>query len=185
MCRTMRALLVIISCVITVSAAGCAAEVDRSEVEQKANPVTSMHQEVRDRLTADENRVEWFSYEDAIVKARKENKFVMVDFYASWCTWCKKFEADTMTDPGVSMKMKDGFVAVKLDAESSTKVVHEMRQMSAFELADEYGVKSYPAIWFLNPDGTRAKQLNGYLDAGEFRDYLEYIRSGAYKEREF
>jgi len=164
---------------------GCGAEVDKSEVEQAANPVKSMHQEVRNRLQAEEGRVQWYKYEDAVALARKENKFVMVDFYATWCKWCKKFEAGTITDPEVAETMKEGFVAVRLDAESSTKVVHEMRQMTAFELADIYEVKTFPTIWFIAPDGSRAKRLDGYLEPKDFNNYLKYIRSGAYREREF
>jgi len=164
---------------------GCSAGVDKSEIEQAANPVTGMHHELSRKLDAEKNRVQWYSYEDAFVKARRENKYIMVDFYATWCKWCKKMEAETFTDPDVQALLGADFVSVKIDSESADRVVHEMRQMAMFELADVYGVDSFPTIWFLKPDGTRAKELKGYMAPAEFSKYLVYIKSGEYVNREF
>jgi len=164
-----------------VGFAGCATAVDKSEVEKKANPVADLHKDVK----AKQDAFEWYKYEDALVKARKEGKFVMIDFYATWCKWCKKLDSDTYTDPKVIDAIKADFVPVKIDAESSAKVVHEMRQMSMAGLADEYKVGSYPALWFVDKDGGRAKLLNGYLPPEDFLKYLDYIKSGAYKNMEF
>jgi thioredoxin-related protein len=140
---------------------------------------------MRQKLEADKYQLEWYSYEDALVKARRENKYVMLEFYATWCKWCRKFEAETLTDPAVMKALSEGFVAVKLDGESDKAVVHEMRRLRAYELADVYEVKGFPAVWFIAPDGTRAKLLSGYLGPSDFKAYLDYITSGEYKTREF
>lgn len=165
--------------------AGCATAVDKSEVEQKANPVVEMHKEAAKAQETEKNKLQWYSYEAALVKARKEGKFVMVDFYATWCKWCKKLESDTYTDPKVVEALRADFIPVKIDSESSGKVVYEMRQITMSELADRYEVKSYPALWFIDKDGNKAKLLNGYLPPQDFLAYLRYIKSGKYKEMEF
>jgi thioredoxin-related protein len=164
---------------------GCATAVDKSEVEQKANPVKEMHQEVAKAQEAEKNKLQWYSYEDALVKARKEGKFVMVDFYATWCKWCKKLDSDTYADPKVVEALRADFIPVKVDSESSAKTVYEMRQVTMSELADKYGVSSYPALWFLDKDGNKAKLLNGYLPPQDFLAYLRYIKGGKYKEMDF
>lgn len=165
--------------------AGCATAVDKSEVEQKANPVKDMHQEAAKAQEAEKNKLQWYSYEDALVKARKEGKFVMVDFYATWCKWCKKLDSDTYTDPKVVEALRADFIPVKVDSESSAKTVYEMRQITMVELANQYGISSYPALWFLDKDGNKAKLLSGYLPPQDFLAYLRYIKSGKYKEMEF
>lgn len=165
--------------------AGCGTTVEQGEVEQAANPVKQMHDEVSRKLRSDGFKTDWYSYSDALTKARQDNKYAMVVFYASWCKWCKKFEGETLTDPQVAAALKDGFACAKLDAESSEKVVHEMRQMPAYELADMYGVESYPTIVFIGQDGRKVKTLNGYLEPEDFLKYLGYIESGEYKNREF
>jgi thioredoxin-related protein len=50
------------------------------------------------------------------------------------------------------------------------------------ELADKYKVSSYPTVYFLDKDGNKAAVLNGYLEPDEFLKYLQYIKSGKYKE---
>lgn len=184
----MRALTVILAAVVFtafLSSSGCSTAPDKTEVEQAANPVENMHRELVKKNEADQYKIRWYSYEDGLIKARNENKRVMLVFYATWCKWCKKFEAETLPDPEVSKLVSSDFVAVKIDAESANKVVHEMRQMAMFELADVYGVQSFPTIWFLESDGSRAKELKGYLGPKDFKNYLVYIRDGEYKKREF
>lgn len=168
-----------------VMAAGCGPALDKTEIEQAANPVARMHSELMEKAEADKYNVRWYSYEDALVKARREGKRVMLVFYTTWCKWCKKFEAETIPDPEVSKLLSSDFVAVRIDAEAAGRTVHEMRRMAMFELADVYGVQSFPTVWFLEPDGSRAKELKGYLGPRDFRDYLIYIRDGEYKKREF
>src|SRR5512143_3633675 len=165
--------------------AGPARAVDKDEVQQKNNPVKEMHEDILKQKELEKNAPQWYTYEDALVKARKEGKFVMVDFYATWCKWCKKLEKETYVDPRVAEAIKADFVPVKIDAESSKAVIHEMHQMTMTELADLFGVKSYPAIWFLDKDGVKADMLNGYLPPEDFLKYLAYIKSGAYKNMKF
>lgn len=51
---------------------------------------------------------------DAYKLAAKEGKSVMVVFHASWCGWCKKFEA-SITDPSCKAFFEKNFVIVHLD----------------------------------------------------------------------
>jgi len=170
---------------LSVLFTGCATTVNNDEVVRKANPVKEMHQELKAKEAAEKSALKWESYEDALVRARKEGKFVMVDFFAVWCKWCKKMDADTYADPRVAEALNADFVVVKVDAESEKTVVHEMRQMSMAELADVYKVGSFPSIWFLDKDGHQAKLLNGYLPPDDFLKYLQYIKGGRYKDMTF
>ncbi|MGA2192512.1 MAG: thioredoxin fold domain-containing protein [Nitrospirota bacterium] len=164
---------------------GCAGSVDKAEVEQKANPVSELHQDAQKAQDAEKNSVKWYSLDEALVKAHKEGKFIMVDFYAEWCKWCKKLDSETYKDPRVVEMLNADFVTVKIDAESSKTVVYEMRQMSKSELANKFDVSSYPAVWFLDSSGGKAKLLKGYLPPQDFVTYLRYIKSGNYKTTEF
>jgi len=170
---------------VSVASSGCSSGIKKSEVEQAANPVARMHRELVEKAEADQNKFRWYSYEDGLIKARSDKKRLMLVFYTTWCKWCKKLESETLTDKEVSKLLSSDFIAVRIDAESADRVVHEMRQMAMFELADAYGVQSFPTIWFLEPDGSRAKELKGYLGPKDFMDYLVYIRDGEYKNREF
>jgi len=92
----------------------------------------------------------WASgFKPAMEQARAEQKFVMVDFYTHWCTWCKVMDAKTFTDPKVAA-LAEGMVAVKVNAEAERAV------------AGQYGVRAFPTIVFLNPDGTLRQRVQGY-----------------------
>ncbi len=91
------------------------------------------------------------SLPDAILEAKRSHKLLMVDFYTSWCGYCKKLDAETYTDPGV-IRLSGQVVSVKVDAE------HEGR-----ELAAKYKVRGYPTILFLNEAGGMEGKIGGYL----------------------
>jgi len=52
--------------------------------------------------------------DEAYALAAKEDKNVMVVFHASWCGWCKKFDA-SVTDPACKPYFDKSFVIVHLD----------------------------------------------------------------------
>ncbi len=117
--------------------------------------------------------VEWVSYEKGLDAARRDGRFMVLDFYTSWCRDCKKMEAETFSEPEVARMLSEGFAAAKVDGEERP------------DLTSQYGVFAYPTVWLLAPDGTRIHQKIGYMHADEFKALLEYATSGAYKDRPF
>jgi thioredoxin-related protein len=94
----------------------------------------------------------------ATAEAAKTGKLLMVDVYTDWCGWCKKLDKDTYADAKVAQKL-GGLVALKLNPE---------QDKANEEFAHKYGVSGYPTILFLEPDGTLANKVVGYLDAPSF-----------------
>ena len=83
------------------------------------------------------------SFETALAKAKKENKKVFIDFYASWCPPCLAFAKNILTDTIVGENMNKAFVNVKYDAENG----------EGKEVAIKYNVKAYPALMVLDAAG--------------------------------
>lgn len=84
-------------------------------------------------------------------EAKKSHKLLMVDFYTSWCGYCKKLDAETYTDANI-IRLSSQVVAVKVDAE------HE-----GLALAQKYAVRGFPTILFLNETGGVEGIIGGYL----------------------
>jgi thiol-disulfide isomerase/thioredoxin len=103
------------------------------------------------------------SFEDAMKKARKVGKPVIVDFWADWCAWCHRLDRSTYADPFVAERAQD-FVAVKVDTEGSR------REM---DVAMKYEVTSLPTIVFLSPQGHQIARVNGFQGPGQFPRTLE------------
>jgi len=124
--------------------------------------------------------LKWLGYEEALKKARAENKLVMVDFYTTWCTWCKKLDKDTYSDPGVIKALNADFIVVKIDAESSKKVMRNGKSVTPAELAQEYGAIGYPAIRFLDKDGKQVDRIDGYAPPEDFLKFIGEVKAGKY-----
>jgi thioredoxin-related protein len=69
--------------------------------------------------TPKSGEVSWVSYDQGLEAAKKQNKHIIVDFYTTWCGWCKKMDKDTYTNKEVKKLLADNYVAVRLNAESS------------------------------------------------------------------
>src|SRR5690349_6725236 len=53
--------------------------------------------------------------EEALAKAKKENKHVLLQFGANWCGWCHKLHGLFQSDKAIAEQLKGGYVVVMVD----------------------------------------------------------------------
>jgi thioredoxin-like negative regulator of GroEL len=110
--------------------------------------------------------IEWErSYVTALKKAKAKGQPIMVDFFADWCTWCKRLDSDVYTDPKV-VETARRFVSVKLNTDTDPE---------GKELAKKHGVTGLPTILFLNGDGQVIGRIGGFRPAAPFRQAMEGV----------
>jgi uncharacterized protein YyaL (SSP411 family) len=119
--------------------------------------------------------IHWMKYDEALKKAKQENKHVLVDFATSWCGWCKKMDATTYRDPDVQAAIARNFEAAKVDGDSYNLVNLDDGQITEKGLTRQYGVTGYPTTWFLEPDGTHIAPAPGYVDATAMKYILDFV----------
>ncbi|MCI0406535.1 MAG: DUF255 domain-containing protein, partial [candidate division Zixibacteria bacterium] len=90
--------------------------------------------------------VNWLNYEDGLKKGRQENKAIFIDFYTSWCGWCKKLDKEVYSDSAVKVVLARHFVTVKTNAESGRRFqLDDGKEYTDARLAREvFGVQGYP-----------------------------------------
>ncbi|MFT7668377.1 MAG: thiol-disulfide isomerase/thioredoxin [Planctomycetota bacterium] len=117
----------------------------------------------------DHGKLNWFegTYEEALVSAAKSKQLVFIDFWTEWCGYCKLMDKEVFCDSAVISEMQD-VVCLNIDAESETGSV----------IREEYGVKSFPTLLFLNFNGTPRDAILGAVDAVEFQEEVARIKAG-------
>ncbi|MEP6794911.1 MAG: DUF255 domain-containing protein, partial [Saprospiraceae bacterium] len=64
------------------------------------------------------NPVDWYAWNDeALKKARDENKLLLISIGYSSCHWCHVMEHESFEDTSVAAIMNANFVCVKVDRE--------------------------------------------------------------------
>lgn len=98
---------------------------------------------------------------DALVRAKKEGKHVLLQFGANWCGWCHKLHKLFDTDKSIADELKSHYVVVMIDVnkghnkEIDTKYGHPTR----------FGL---PVIVILDSDGKQlTTQDTGKLEEGD------------------
>jgi thiol:disulfide interchange protein len=118
--------------------------------------------------------VDWgHDYDAALVTAKKDKKLVMVDLYTDWCGWCKKLDKDTYSDKDVEAKLTKDFVAVKVNPEKNPRDA---------KLSHDFGTTGYPHIVFVDANGKKVSEIDGYLPAAKFLEQLNKISEKATKK---
>jgi len=71
------------------------------------------------------NPVDWYPYGDqALEKARKENKLLIISIGYAACHWCHVMKRECFEDEEVARVMNDNFVSIKVDREERPDIDH-------------------------------------------------------------
>jgi thiol:disulfide interchange protein DsbD len=100
--------------------------------------------------------------DQALDKAKKERKPVVLVFSAEWCIPCKKFARETLADERV-VELLNRCVFLKIDTDKEP------------ELAKQFEVVGLPDTRFLNADGNAVKRFEQRLDPELFAAELDAL----------
>jgi len=146
---------------------------------QENPPKVAVKTEASAAATSEE--IQWLSYDKGLARAKSEGKPVVIDFFTSWCGYCKKMDKSTFKDPAVVKFLKENFVTVRVDGEAKTMVSHEGEQISERSLTKAYGVRGFPTFWFLDSEGKKIGPAPGYKPTEAFLPLLRYVGGSHYK----
>lgn len=127
--------------------------------------------------------IKWISFEELRNVQKQKPKKVFIDVYTDWCGWCKHMDKTTFSDPEVIDYVNEKFYAVKLNAESSNKILYQGQVLTEAELAGRiWGIKGYPTTVYLNEELNLLSQpVPGFLNKENFLKILKYFGEGSYK----
>ncbi|AWK03639.1 hypothetical protein HYN56_05140 [Flavobacterium crocinum] len=100
------------------------------------------------------------SYEDAQKMALTTNRFIIVDFWATWCGPCLEMEKNIWNNEQLQETLQ-GFVKLKIDIDSNK------------ELAAKYGINSIPNILIIDANGKVIHNILGYQNISNLKSEIE------------
>ena len=96
------------------------------------------------------NPVDWFPWgQEALGKARDEDKPILLSVGYSACHWCHVMERESFEDERIAGMMNDNFVSIKVDREERPDI--DNIYMNAVQALTGSG--GWPLTVFLTPDG--------------------------------
>lgn len=94
--------------------------------------------------------IDWHEWGDAaFLRAKAEDKPILLDIGAVWCHWCHVIDRESYENPEIAKIINEHFVAVKVDRDERPDV--DARYQSAVSAMTGQG--GWPLTGFLLPDG--------------------------------
>lgn len=101
----------------------------------------------------------------AMAAAKKDNKPLLVDIWATWCVPCKEMDKTTYKNKEV-IEGAAAFVALKLDADTQKSFI------------DRYQIEAFPTLIFLDSEGREITRLLGLVTAEKLLGAMRVITPG-------
>ncbi|HTF80298.1 MAG TPA: thioredoxin domain-containing protein, partial [Cytophagales bacterium] len=124
------------------------------------------------------NPVHWMPWgEEALNKAKKENKPLLISIGYAACHWCHVMEQESFMDTSVAHLMNTYFVPIKVDREERPDI--DQIYMDAVHIIGGHG--GWPLNAFALPDG-RPFHAGTYYPNDEWKDLLQRVHESYIKD---
>ncbi|MBX7226743.1 MAG: DUF255 domain-containing protein [Chitinophagales bacterium] len=139
-----------------------------------------------------EEEIHWYTFEEAVALNEKEPKNLLIDFYTTWCHWCKVLDQKTWSDKGIAKIVNQYYYPVKFDAEQQDSIVFQGKTYKLIntggkpyhELAASLlqGKMTYPTVIFLDPEYRIIAPIAGFIEPQEMEPILSFLGLDLYKD---
>jgi len=110
------------------------------------------------------------SWQQILEKAQKENKYIFVDCYATWCGPCKLMDKDVYPVDSIGDFMNKNFISVRVQMDTTKHDDARIQEWygAADTIKGNYHLAGYPSYLFFAPQGAAVHKDMGAKDAKSF-----------------
>ncbi len=109
-------------------------------------------------------------WKSILSQAKKENKFIFVDCYTTWCGPCRNMAKNIFTQEKVGNFFNKSFLSFKAQIDSTSEDNAEIKLLYAdfSYINNTYKISVYPTYLFFNPNGELVHKFVGSMSADDF-----------------
>lgn len=119
-----------------------------------------------------------------IEKAKAENKYIFVDYFATWCVPCKKMDSTVFLSDKVGDYYNSKFISIKIQMDTTRSDDEYIKSWyyQAHRLLTAYKINRFPHYLFFSPDGKVVHKGIGIKGVNDFISLAKnaLIPSGQY-----
>ena len=97
--------------------------------------------------------------------AEASGKPILIDAMTTWCAPCRLMDQQVFSEPAVGAYVNANFEPVKLDMERGEGLI----------VGSSYGVRGYPTILIIDPEGRELDRQLGYTDLAGFIEFVHGV----------
>jgi thioredoxin-related protein len=119
--------------------------------------------------------VDSLSWNQVKEKAKKENKYIFMDVYATWCGPCKMMDTQVYTDETIGNLLNDKFISIKVQQDQTKNDNIQVKSWYADikDISIKYKIDVLPSFLFFSSGGKLVHRGLGYQDTTAFRQMVE------------
>lgn len=103
------------------------------------------------------------SLDEAIIKAKLENKLILVDMSAIWCPSCRKLDNNVLANSKVREAIEQSYIFARIEYESDEGEF----------FMNKYNVSGFPTLLVLNEDGEKIRKLGLTFNPDAFIEMIK------------
>lgn len=103
-------------------------------------------------------------WNETLALAKKENKLIFLDAYASWCGPCRMLKRNTFPDKTAGDFFNSHFINIAIDMEKGEGPA----------LSRKYRVSAYPTLLIIDANGNPVTYTQGYISPQELIEFGTY-----------
>jgi thioredoxin-related protein len=112
------------------------------------------------------------------IKAKRENKGIFVDCFATWCLPCEKMNRDVFVIDSIGWHVNDKYVSIRLQLDTNKRDNQQVKKWYSFahQIIHKYNITILPSFLFFDSNG---EILHKDVGAKNVKEFIELTSKAA------